>query len=120
MLYRVPILMRIDLTHVRPRVSFLVFIIFLLGILTFLGGNAFLAAHWNATANPDLWLKAARLEPGNAEYWGHVGIFQQWDLEPDRIQGAIQNLRKATEINPGSADLWMELADAYASSDDLD
>ena len=110
--------MRIDFTHVRPKVSFLAFILFVSGILTFLSGKAFLAAHWNASSNPDLWLKAVRLEPGNAEYWGHVGVSQEWDLEPLRIQEAIRSLQKATEKNPRSADLWMELADAHASSGD--
>ena len=83
--------MRIDFTHVRPKVSFLAFILFVSGILTFLSGKAFLAAHWNASSNPDLWLKAVRLEPGNAEYWGHVGVSQEWDLEPLRIQEAIRS-----------------------------
>ena len=110
--------MRIDLTHVRLRALFLAFVLLVSGILTFLSGKAFLAAHWNASANPELWLKAARLEPGNAEYWGHVGVYQQWDFERNRIQQAIRYLQKATEINPRSADLWMELADAYVSSGD--
>lgn len=110
--------MRIDLTDVRRKTLFVAFVLFVLGILTFLSGKAFLAAHWNASENPELWLKAARLEPGNSEYWGHVGVSQQWELEPGRIQAAIRYLQKATEINPRSADLWMELADAYVSSGD--
>jgi hypothetical protein len=110
--------MRIDLTHVVGRAIFLAFVLFVSGMLTFLSGKAFLASHWNASSNPEIWLKAARLEPSNAEYWGHLGTLQQWNLEPGRIQEAIRYLQKATEINPRSADLWMELADAYVSSGD--
>jgi Tetratricopeptide repeat len=110
--------MRIDLTHPWSRAFFLAAVILCSGILTFSSGKAFLAAHWSASANPELWQKAVRLEPGNAEYWRHLGVLQQWDFEPGRMQQAIRYLQKATEINPRSADLWMELADAYASSGD--
>jgi hypothetical protein len=110
--------MRIDLTRLWPRTLFLAAVIFCSGILTFFSGKAFLAAHWNASANPELWLKAARLEPGNAEYWRHLGVLREWDFEPGRMQQAIRYLQRATETNPRSADLWMELADAYVSSGD--
>ena len=71
--------MWIDLTHTRPRAVFLALVLAVSGMLTFLSARAFLAAHWNASANPELWLKAARLEPGNAEYWRRLGVLQQWE-----------------------------------------
>jgi hypothetical protein len=111
--------MRIDLTHVWPRALFLASVLFVSGILTFLGGKGFLAAHWNASTNPELWLRAVRLEPGNADYWRHLGVLQQWDFEPGRMQQAIRSLQRATEVNPRSADLWMELADTYQASGDV-
>jgi len=110
--------MRIDLSRGWPRASFLAGVIFVSGTFTFFAAKTYLAAAWDGSTKPELWRKATRLEPGNAEYWGHVGASQLWDLEPRRIQEALRNLRKATEVNPRSADLWMELADAYLSSGD--
>ncbi len=62
--------------------------------------------------------KAVRLEPGNAEYWGHVGLARQWDLSPNGMHEAVRYLQRAAELNPRSAELWMELADAYQTSGD--
>ena len=73
--------MRIDLSGSWPRALFLALVVVVWGTVTFLSGKAFLTAHWNATANPELWPKAARLEPGNTEYWGRLGTLQQWDVE---------------------------------------
>jgi len=108
--------MRIELSGGGRRALFLAFVLVVWGTVTFLSGKAFLAAHWNASEDPQLWLKAARLEPGNAAHWGRLGALQQWDVESGQLQQAIRYLQKATEIDPRSADLWMELADAYASA----
>jgi tetratricopeptide (TPR) repeat protein len=110
--------MRIDLTRAWPRALFFAVVILFSGILTFFSGKVFLAAHWNASSKPELWQKAVRLEPGNAEYWSHVGLSRQWDLSPDGIHEAVRYLQIATQLNPRSADLWMELADAYQTSGD--
>jgi len=40
-------------------------------------------------------------------------------LSPGGLQEAVSNLERATHADPLSADLWMELADAYVSSNDL-
>jgi tetratricopeptide (TPR) repeat protein len=108
--------MRIDLTRSWSRTFFLAAVILCSGVLTFSSGKAYLAAHWNRSPNPELWQKAVRLEPGNAEYWGHVGLARRWDLSPDGTHEAVHYLQRATEINARSSDLWMELADAYQMS----
>ena len=110
--------MRIDLTRAWFRTCFLAVVFLISGVLAFFSGKAFLASHWNASSKPELWLKAARLEPGNAEYWSHVGLSRQWDLSSGDIHEAVRYLQKATQVNPRSADLWMELADAYQTSGD--
>ncbi len=110
--------MRIDLTRPWPRALFLGAVILCSGILTFSSGKAHLAAHWNRSPNPELWQKAVRLEPGNAEYWGRLGLARQWDLSPDGMHEAVRYLQRSTELNPRSADLWMELADVYQTSGD--
>lgn len=110
--------MRINLTRPWFRIFFLATVILCSAILTFFSGKAYLAAHWSRSPNPELWQKAVRLEPGNAEYWGHIGLLRQWDLSPDGMYEAVRYLQMATELNPRSADLWMELADAYQMSGD--
>jgi Tetratricopeptide repeat len=111
-------MMRIDLTRVWPRTFFLAVILLLAGTLTLFSGKAYLAAHWNASSKPELWLKAVRLEPDNAEYWGHLGLERQWDLSTGGIHQAVNYLEMATRVDPRSADLWMNLADAYQTAGD--
>ena len=110
--------MRIDLTHAWSRILFLVLIFLCSGTFIFFSGKAYLAAHWNASSNPALRLKAATLEPGSAEYLGHLAASRQWDLSSEDLQLAVHYLEQATRLNPRSADLWMELADAYQTSGD--
>jgi tetratricopeptide (TPR) repeat protein len=110
--------MRIDLNRAGPRTCFLAVVFLTSGVLACFSGKAFLAAHWNASSNLEFWPKAVRLEPGNAEYWSHVGLSRQWDLSSGDIHEAVRYLQEATQVNPRSADLWMELADAYETSGD--
>jgi len=111
-------LMRIDLIRPWPRTCLFVVVVLFSGVLTFFSAKAYVAARWQASANPELWRKAVKLEPGNAEYWGHVGLSRQWDLTPGGMHEAVRYLQRATQINPRSSNLWMELADAYAASGD--
>jgi len=110
--------MRIDLTRAWSRICFLTVVCLFSGVLAFSSGRAFLATHWNASSNPNLWQKASKLEPGNAEYWSHAGLSKQWELIPGGVHEAIRGLELATQANPRSASLWMELADAYQASGD--
>ena len=81
--------MVIDLNHARTRTTFLAAVLFISTALSFFSGRAFLASHWNASASPELWRRAARLEPGNAEYWKHAGLIGQWDVDPGGTAEAI-------------------------------
>lgn len=105
--------MRIDLTSRWSRSLFAAVVLVLAGILAFFGGKAWLAEHWDASSKPELWQKAASLEPGDAEYWRHLGLYKQWDLESGSDRQAVRYLRRATRTDPRSAGLWMELAAAY-------
>jgi Tetratricopeptide repeat len=87
--------------------------------LAFLGGKVCVAALLNGLPNPKAWMEAARLEPDNAAYWAHIGLSQQWDLRSGGPHdNAVQYLQKAAQLNPRSADLWLNLADAYENSGD--
>lgn len=72
----------------------------------------------NSSKSPD-WLRAAQLEPGNGDYWYRLGINTQLDLEIADPAQAITYLRKATDLNPRSANYWIALAGAYEAANDL-
>ena len=108
--------MRIDLASLPSRFAFLSVLLALAGTLAFAAGKLWLAERWAGTSDPGLWRKAACLEPANADYWRDLGIHEQWSLGPAGKREAIRDLLRATQRNPHSAGLWMDLADAYQAS----
>jgi len=110
--------MRVDLTRWWTRAIFVTAASAIAGIIVFFSAKAYVAACWNASAKPELWLKAAELEPGNAEYWRHAGLLRQWDLNPGDMQEAVRYLEVATKVNSRSSGVWMDLADTYATAGD--
>lgn len=114
---RKTLVLRIVLAHAWQRIFFVAAVFLLAGALIFLTGTAYLAEHWNASSRPELWLKAVSLEPDDAKYWAQVGLEKQWELNPGDMQ-SLRYLKKATQADPGSADLWMDLADGYQVAGD--
>ena len=106
---------KISLTSARARSLFLTLVLLAAAGLIFEAGKAWLAAQYAASLNPDAWLRAAELEPGNAEYWHRLGLLEEWDFGQSDPHQAIVYLRRATEINPRSDMDWMDLAGAYES-----
>ena len=90
--------MRLDLTRTWQRVLFLATAVILSGTVIVFSAKAYIAARWDASSNPALCLKAARLEPGNAEYWRHAGLLRQWDLNPSDMRDAMLYLEMALRI----------------------
>src|SRR5215469_7241266 len=107
--------MRIHLSGVRFRSLFLIAISLPAGVLAWVAGQIWLAAHWYNSSNSALWLKAATLEPDNPAYWERLGLYEQWDLRNGDLGKAAAYLERATKANPGSDQLWMELASVYES-----
>jgi len=112
--------MRIDLTRTWPRTFFLAAVVACGGILLYFSGKAYLATRWSDSSRPELWRRAAQIEPGNATYWARLGIFRQWNAGPGGDREAINYLARATRVDPYASDLWMELADAYQTSGNSD
>lgn len=110
--------MRIDLTSLQSRLALLSVVLCLSGALSFFAGKLWLADHWGAASNSELWCRAARLEPGNADYWRNLGLHTQWTLGANERDKALSYLMRAAQTNPHSAGLWMDLADAYQASGD--
>jgi len=87
-------------------------LLLLAGGFSFEAAKCWLAAHWAASPRSEDWFRAANLEPGNAEYWHRLGLFEQWDMEGDDLQRAVRYYQKAAEVNPRSDIYWMDLAGA--------
>jgi len=110
--------MRIDLSASPSRFLFFVAILLLAGTLAFFAGKVWLAGHLDSSSSPQLWQKATRWEPGNARYWEHLGLYEQWDVMNGHANQPASYLERATAINPQSDRLWLELANAYEIADD--
>lgn len=75
-----------------------------------------LAEHRISSPHPQDWESAAQLEPGNAEYWEHLGRYRQLDFANSDLSKAIEYFRRATQLVPLQADYWLELASAYEAA----
>jgi tetratricopeptide (TPR) repeat protein len=75
-----------------------------------------LAAHWAASSNPEIWLRAAQSEPANAKLWYQLGRYRQLDFQRSDLPLAISYYQRATLINPRSSSYWMDLASAYETT----
>ena len=90
----------------------------------FLGSGSFvfsaaqhaLAAHWAASSDPEMRLRAAMREPLNADHWYQLGRYRQLNFEHSDLSLAISYYRRATSINPGVAAYWIDLGGAYESA----
>lgn len=84
-----------------------------------MGARHALAQHWAGSSNPDQWLRAAQLEPSNAENWERLGRYRQFDFEHANLPLAITYYQRAAAIDPKSAFYWMDLASVYETSGKL-
>jgi hypothetical protein len=81
--------------------------------LAVLSRRYWLADEWAQSSQPENWLRAADLEPGNAENWYRLGRYRQLDFEHMDPALAISYYRRALAIDPRSALFWMDLAATY-------
>jgi len=109
-----------NLSVINPVVRWVVFA----GIMTAaaaLGGAGArhaVAQHWAGSSAPEQWLRAAQLEPTDAENWYRLGRYRQLDFEHADLPTAISYYRRATGLNPNSAEYWMDLAGAHENNRD--
>ncbi len=76
------------------------------------------ADHWAGSKNPALWLRAAELEPSNADTWYQLGRYRQLDFENSDLPLAISYYERAAKIDPGAPSVWMDLGSAYETAGD--
>jgi tetratricopeptide (TPR) repeat protein len=105
--------MELPLASPVRRWSFLVAALVLAAALVYPAGKRWLSEYLAGSSDPDDWVRAAALEPGNAEHWHRLGRYRQFDFERADIQQAIGYYQRATQLDPGSARYWMDLAGAY-------
>jgi tetratricopeptide (TPR) repeat protein len=105
--------MKISLESARARSLFLASILIVACSLVSLGAKISLAALSARSWTRDGLLRATKLEPGNAVYWYHLGLYENWNLGHPDLRQAVAYYRQATEANPRSDTYWMSLADAY-------
>ena len=86
--------------------------------LSYGGARHAIAANWAASSNPDLWLRAANLEPSNPENWYRLGRYRQLDFDHEDLPLAISYYKRAVAIEPVASRYWADLAFAYESSGD--
>jgi len=92
--------------------------LFLSVILLIAGGfglqavKVWMAENWGHAADPELWERAAKLEPENANYWLHLGDYHEAILIAPDERRALAEFRKAAQVNPHSADVWLHIAQA--------
>jgi hypothetical protein len=87
--------------------------VFAAGTLAFSAARHELAAHWSASSDPQMWLRAAESEAVNADRWYQLGRYRQLDFDHADLPLAISYYQRATAINPGSPFYWVDLAGAY-------
>lgn len=108
--------MRIGLTHRWSQALFFAAVLLVAGPLILLSGKVWLADQWNRSSRPELWRKAVKLEPDDAEYWRHLGFYKELAMTQGKNRQAMGYLQRATKTDPRSAALWMDLGDAYETS----
>ena len=82
------------------------------------GGKHALAAHWAQSPRAQDWFRAANLEPLDAERWQKLGLYRQFDFENADLNQAIAYFHRASELDPRSPYILMDLAGAYDMAGD--
>ena len=108
--------MKLFLERGRARLLYFVGVVLVAASLAYGACKVWLAAYWSASWNSERMIRAARLEPTNAAYWYHLGLYEKWNFAPHDPRRVISYFQRATEANPRSDTYWMDLADAYEAA----
>src|SRR4051812_38352363 len=93
-----------------------------LALAFLLGGKAFrhgLADYWARSSEVSHWEGATAWEPGNGENWHRLGRYYQTDFEHADLQHAIFYYERAASLSRGSAEYWLDLAEAKETAKQL-
>jgi hypothetical protein len=84
------------------------------------GGKHALASYYAASSNFEMWERATRIEPDNAEVWYRLGRFRQLDFDHADVSLAISYYRRAIQLNPRSPFYKLDLASALETAGNID
>jgi tetratricopeptide (TPR) repeat protein len=68
------------------------------------------AGHYAGSSSAEDWLRAAQVEPGDAEHWYQLGRFRQLDFDHADLPLAVTYYRRAVDLNPYSPFYKLDLA----------
>ncbi len=88
-------------------------------ILSYFSIRNALAAHYAGLETPEGYERATHLEPTNPRNWYLLGRYWQYNLEDPDAARAIRSYLSALSLNPGSSDIWLDLATSYESEGNL-
>ena len=111
--------MQIRFANPTRRWLFFLGVLLIAGTLAILGGKNGLAELYGRSSQADDWLRAAQLEPSNAEHWYRLARYRQLDVGNADPALAISYYRRALAIDPRSAFYWLDLASAYELQGDV-
>ncbi len=89
------------------------------GFLSYFSIRTALAAHYLGLNTLNGFEKATQLEPSNAMNWYFLGRYWQFNFENPDLDRAVSAYRKALELDPRSANIWLDLASAYEGEADI-
>ena len=95
---------------------FLTLAVFVFLAVSYTAGRFAYADHLESSSQPEDWLRATQLEPGNGAYWYKLGLYRELDIENGDLSKAIEYLTRASELDPRSATYLMGLAGAYETA----
>jgi len=90
------------------------------GLLGYFGICNALASHYLELNTQNSLERATALEPSNALNRLSLGRYWEFNIENTDLDRAISAYRRASELNPRSAAVWLGLASAYESKNDID
>src|SRR5713226_4562062 len=78
-----------------------------------------MAIHYAGLQTPQGFQRAVSLEPADARNWYLQGRYWQYNLEDPDASHAIRSYLSALSLDPGSVQVWLDLAAAYESESNL-
>jgi hypothetical protein len=111
--------MTMSLPNRRQRWAIFAFTLIIFLAVAFSSGRVWLADSLASSSQPAEWLRAAKIEPDNGDYWYKLGLNHQWDLDTTDANQTINYFQQAVAIDPRSATYWTELADSYEAANQV-
>src|ERR1700730_5543492 len=75
--------------------------------------------HGAESSSASQWLRAAELEPSNAQNWYRLGRYRKLDPDNADLSLTISYYQRAVKLDPNSASYWLDLAEAYEIAGDV-